>query len=307
MGITFKVSSPSTKINMPKTFQSIGLIGKPNHHGTNLTLKRLHHWLTMQGFDILVEERVAADIGPQAVSVDLLEIGEKCDLAIVVGGDGNMLGAARVLARFDIGVIGVNRGNLGFLTDLPPDSFEAALGEVLDGQFKTEHRFLLEAEVHRHGHMKSSNTAVNEAVLHPGKVAHMIEFEVYIDDDFMYSQRADGMIVSTPTGSTAYSLSAGGAILTPNLEALILVPMFPHTLSCRPIVVDACSTIKLVVSPDNGDNLEVSCDGHVTLSVLPGDEIIIKRSHERLRLIHPKGHNYFHVLRSKLGWGSKLF
>ncbi|WP_041422269.1 NAD(+) kinase [Shewanella sediminis] len=292
---------------MPKTFQSIGLIGKPNHHGTNLTLKRLHHWLTMQGFDILVEERVAADIGPQAVSVDLLEIGDRCDLAIVVGGDGNMLGAARVLARFDIGVIGVNRGNLGFLTDLPPDSFEAELGKVLDGQFETEHRFLLEAEVHRHGHMKASNTAVNEAVLHPGKVAHMIEFEVYIDDDFMYSQRADGMIVSTPTGSTAYSLSAGGAILTPNLEALILVPMFPHTLSCRPIVVDACSTIKLVVSPDNGDNLEVSCDGHVTLAVLPGDEIIIKRSHERLRLIHPKGHNYFHVLRSKLGWGSKLF
>ncbi|RTR32809.1 NAD(+) kinase [Shewanella atlantica] len=292
---------------MPKTFQSIGLIGKPNHHGTNLTLKRLHHWLTMQGFDILVEERVAADIGPQAVSVDLLELGDKCDLAIVVGGDGNMLGAARVLARFDIGVIGVNRGNLGFLTDLPPDSFEAELGEVLDGKFETEHRFLLEAEVHRHGHMKSSNTAVNEAVLHPGKVAHMIEFEVYIDNDFMYSQRADGMIVSTPTGSTAYSLSAGGAILTPNLEALILVPMFPHTLSCRPIVVDACSTIKLVVSPDNGDNLEVSCDGHVTLAVLPGDEIIIKRSHERLRLIHPKGHNYFHVLRSKLGWGSKLF
>ncbi|WP_299787179.1 NAD(+) kinase [uncultured Shewanella sp.] len=292
---------------MPKTFQSIGLIGKPNHHGTNLTLKRLHHWLTMQGFDILVEERVAADIGSQAISVDLLELGDRCDLAIVVGGDGNMLGAARVLARFDIGVIGVNRGNLGFLTDLPPDSFEAALGDVLDGKFETEHRFLLEAEVHRHGNIKSSNTAVNEAVLHPGKVAHMIEFEVYIDDNFMYSQRADGMIVSTPTGSTAYSLSAGGAILTPNLEALILVPMFPHTLSCRPIVVDACSTIKMVVSPDNGDNLEVSCDGHVTLSVLPGDEIIVKRSHERLRLIHPKGHNYFHVLRSKLGWGSKLF
>lgn len=307
MGITFKVSSPSTKINMPKAFQTIGLIGKPNHHGTNLTLKRLHHWLKMQGFEILVEERVAVEMGPNCQSVDLLELGEKCDLAIVVGGDGNMLGAARVLARFDIGVIGVNRGNLGFLTDLPPDSFEAALSEVLDGKFETEFRFLLETQVHRHGNMKSSNTAVNEAVLHPGKIAHMIEFEVYIDGTFMYSQRADGMIVSTPTGSTAYSLSAGGAILTPNLEALILVPMFPHTLSSRPIVVDAASIIKIVVSPDNGDNLEVSCDGHVMLPVLPGDEIIIKRSHERLRLIHPKGHNYFHVLRNKLGWGSKLF
>ena len=125
--------------------------------------------------------------------------------------------------------------------------------------------------------------------------------------NFMYSQRADGMIVSTPTGSTAYSLSAGGVILTPKLQAMILVPMFPHTLSCRPIVVDADSVIKLIASPHNGENLEVSCDGHVTLAVLPGDEIIIHRSPERLRLIHPKGYNYFHVLRNKLGWGSKLF
>ncbi|QSX41775.1 NAD(+) kinase [Shewanella cyperi] len=292
---------------MTSPFHTIGLIGKPHHSGTNLTLKRLHHWLTTQGFEVLVEERVAGELGNQVTAVDLLEIGSRCDLAIVVGGDGNMLGAARVLARFDLGVIGVNRGNLGFLTDLPPDGFEDMLADVLDGDFVTEHRFLLEAEVHRHGAIKASNTAVNEAVLHPGKIAHMIEYEVYIDDQFMYSQRADGMIVSTPTGSTAYSLSAGGAILTPNLQALILVPMFPHTLSCRPIVVDAHSTIKLVVSPDNDENLEVSCDGHVTLAVLPGDEIIIRQSAERLRLIHPKGHNYFHVLRNKLGWGSKLF
>ncbi len=292
---------------MTTKFRTIGLIGKPHHKGTNLTLKRLHHWLSMQGYQILVEERVAADLDIKIDKVDLLEIGQRCDLAIVVGGDGNMLGAARVLARYDISVIGVNRGNLGFLTDLPPNGFEEQLAQVLDGQFDVEERFLLEAEVHRHGALKASNSAVNEAVLHPGKIAHMIEFEVYIDDKFMYSQRADGMIVSTPTGSTAYSLSAGGAILTPNLQALILVPMFPHTLSCRPIVVDANSTIKLVVSPDNGENLEVSCDGHVTLAVLPGDEIIIKRSIEKLRLIHPKGHNYFHVLRNKLGWGSKLF
>ncbi|GIU42358.1 NAD(+) kinase [Shewanella algidipiscicola] len=292
---------------MSKAFHTIGLIGKPHHIGTHNTLKQLHHWLTQNGYDVYVEERVSAEIGAHVKSVDLLQIGEYCDLAIVVGGDGNMLGAARVLARFDIGVIGVNRGNLGFLTDLPPEGFEPALTKVLEGDYKTEYRFLLESEVHRHGNVKASNTAVNETVLHPGKIAHMIEFEVYIDDNFMYSQRADGMIVSTPTGSTAYSLSAGGAILTPNLEALILVPMFPHTLSCRPIVVDACSTIKLVVSPDNDDALEVSCDGHVTLAVLPGDEIIIRRSKERLHLIHPTGYNYFNVLRSKLGWGSKLF
>ncbi|MBR9727309.1 NAD(+) kinase [Shewanella intestini] len=292
---------------MSKKFKTIGLIGKPHHKGTNLTLKRLHHWLTMQDYCVIVEERVATELGTGIKSMDLIDMGGLCDLAIVVGGDGNMLGAARVLARFNVAVIGVNRGNLGFLTDLPPDNFEDALSNVLEGEFETEHRFLLEAEVHRHGKITASNTAINEAVLHPGKIAHMIQFEVYIDDHFMYSQRADGMIVSTPTGSTAYALSAGGAILTPNLQALILVPMFPHTLSCRPIVVDACSTIKLVVSPDNDENLEVSCDGHVHLAVLPGDEIIIRRSGERLRLIHPKGHNYFHVLRNKLGWGSKLF
>lgn len=309
MGINSYVSSPkgTTNSNMTKLFNTIGLIGKPHHQGTNQTLRRLHHWLSIQGFNVIVEERVSAELGPDVRSMDLLEMGEHCDLAIVVGGDGNMLGAARVLARFDVAVIGVNRGNLGFLTDLPPDNFEDALSKVLNGEFETEHRFLLEAEVHRHGKITSSNSAVNEAVLHPGKIAHMIQFEVYIDDQFMYSQRADGMIVSTPTGSTAYSLSAGGSILTPNLQALILVPMFPHTLSCRPIVVDACSTIKLLVSPNNGENLEVSCDGHVHLAVLPGDEIFIRRSNERLKLIHPKGHNYFHVLRNKLGWGSKLF
>ena len=292
---------------MPSEFRTIGLIGKPHHQGTNQTLNRLLYWLHQKGYKVLVEERVASELGAKVEAVDLLEIGERCELAIVVGGDGNMLGAARVLARYDIAVIGVNRGNLGFLTDLSPDAFEEPLNEVLSGNYEIEHRFLLETKVYRHGEVKACNTAVNEAVLHPGKIAHMIEFEVYIDDRFMYSQRADGMIVSTPTGSTAYSLSAGGSILTPNLQALILVPMFPHTLSCRPIVVDASSIIKLVVSPHNGEPLEVGCDGHVTLAVLPGDEIIIQRSSEQLKLIHPKGYNYFHVLRNKLGWGSKLF
>ncbi|GLP97108.1 NAD kinase [Paraferrimonas sedimenticola] len=235
------------------------------------------------------------------------QIGAQADLAIVIGGDGNMLGAARVLARYDIGVIGVNRGNLGFLTDLPPEGFEPQLEEVLNGEYDTEKRFLIEAEVVRQGEMNSSYTAMNEVVLHPGQVAHMIEFEVFVDDKFMYSQRADGMIVSTPTGSTAYSLSAGGAILTPNIDAFILVPMFPHTLSARPIVIDASSTIKLQVSPDSRVEQMISCDGHITLPVMADDQIVIRRSEQRLRLIHPKQHDYFEALRSKLGWGSRLF
>lgn len=256
----------------------------------------------------MVDHRLANDLDvPQASLCDLLTIGDKANLAIVVGGDGNMLGAARVLSRFDVAVIGVNRGNLGFLTDLAPDDFDSELEKVLNGEFITEKRFLLEAEVHRHGQIKSRNAALNEAVLHPDKIAHMIEFEVYIDETFAFSQRSDGLIISTPTGSTAYSLSGGGPILSPSLNAISLVPMFPHTLSCRPLVVDGNSRIKLLVSPTNGSTLEVSCDGQVSLPVSPGDEILIYQSPDHLKLIHPKNYSYYNVLRGKLGWSSKLF
>ncbi|EFH72303.1 conserved hypothetical protein [Vibrio cholerae RC385] len=211
------------------------------------------------------------------------------------------------MSRFDISVIGVNRGNLGFLTDLNPEDFQQRLQEVLDGHYLQETRFLLEAEIHRHGQVKSHNAALNEAVLHPGKIAHMIEFEVYIDDNFAFSQRSDGLIVSTPTGSTAYSLSGGGPILSPSLNAITLVPMFPHTLSCRPLVVGGNQRIKLVVSPENRGTQEVSCDGQVSLPVSPGDEIHIYQSPNVLKLIHPQDYSYYHVLRTKLGWSSKLF
>jgi len=293
---------------MKRIFQTIALIGKPRNPDALQTHKSLYDWLNTKGYDVLVDHRLANDLDvPQAALCDLLTIGDKASLAIVVGGDGNMLGAARVLSRFDVAVIGVNRGNLGFLTDLDPDAFDSELERVLEGDFITEERFLLEAEVHRHGQIKSRNAALNEAVLHPDKIAHMIEFEVYIDDSFAFSQRSDGLIVSTPTGSTAYSLSGGGPILSPSLNAISLVPMFPHTLSCRPLVVDGNSRIKLLVSPTNGSTLEVSCDGQVSLPVSPGDEIHIYQSPDQLKLIHPKNYSYYNVLRGKLGWSSKLF
>ncbi|AEY01199.1 inorganic polyphosphate/ATP-NAD kinase [Oceanimonas sp. GK1] len=294
---------------METDFKTIALIGKPDHQGANQTLVALYRYLSGLGLNVVIEHRVGEQLGlAQAELLEMVELGERADLAIVVGGDGNMLGSARVLSRFDVAVVGVNRGNLGFLTDLSPDSFEQPLERLLSGDYQTEHRFLLEAQVHRHGQLKASNTAMNEAVLHPGKIAHMIEFEVYINGHFMYSQRADGMIVATPTGSTAYSLSAGGPILTPNLNAITLVPMFPHTLSCRPIVIDADAQVKMVLSPANkSEHMLVSCDGHVSLAVQPGDEIHINKSPHRLKLLHPRGHSYFEVLRSKLGWGSKLF
>jgi len=289
-------------------YKTVGLIGKPNHEGASTTLKILYDYLSTHGYQIMIESTVAQSLALKDIKVGTLtDIGQQAELAIVVGGDGYMLGAARVLACFDIGVIGVNRGNLGFLTDLSPDEILAPLKEILAGESRSEQRFIIETEVYRHGKLKSSNSAVNEAVLHAGKVASMIEFEVYIDGSFMFSQRSDGLIISTPTGSTAYSMSAGGPILTPNLNALTLVPMFPHTLTSRPIVVDGNSEIKLILSNDNHENLQVSCDGHIILAVMPGDEVIIKKSQCSIRLVHPLNHNYFNVLRTKLGWGSKLY
>ncbi|TMP43381.1 NAD(+) kinase [Pseudoalteromonas citrea] len=294
---------------MTTPFKTIGLIGKPSHEGAALTLQRLYTFLQALGYEVLVESRVGAQIDSidNSALTELVELGRLCDLAVVVGGDGNMLGAARVLARFDVAVIGVNRGNLGFLTDLSPDGFEASLEAVLRGEFISESRFLLEVEVYRHAELKSANSAVNEAVLHADKVAHMIEFEAFIDDEFVFSQRSDGLIVSTPTGSTAYSLSGGGPILTPELNAMALVPMFPHTLSSRPLVVDADKEVRLKLSLSNTDSLQVSCDSHVVLAVLPGDEVVIKKADKKLRLIHPKSYSYYNVLRQKLNWGSRLY
>lgn len=294
---------------MSKLYPVIGLIGKPDHQGAITTIETLYHFLKEQGYQVLIEYSVAQSVTlPGAAIEKITDIGEKANLAIVVGGDGYMLGAARVLACYDIDVIGVNRGNLGFLTDLPPDEeLIAPLTDILAGQSYSEKRFIIEAEVYRHGKLKSSNSAVNEAVLHAGTVANMIEFEVYIDGAFMFSQRSDGLIISTPTGSTAYSMSAGGPILTPNLNALSLVPMFPHTLTSRPIVVDGDSEIKLVLAHDNLENLQVSCDGHIILSVMPGDEVIIRKSDNAIRLVHPTDHNYFKVLRNKLNWGNRLY
>jgi NAD+ kinase len=289
-------------------FKKVGLLGKIDDRGARQTLETIINALTHRGYDVAVEQRCADQIGdgygPNTLS--LSEIGVWADLAVVVGGDGNMLGAARALCEHDVGVIGVNRGNLGFLTDLDPDEVMTPLLAVLDGDYSVEERFLLNTEVVSNGAVAGQGSAINEAVLHSDKVAHMIEFEVYVDDHFVFSQRSDGLIVATPTGSTAYSLSGGGPILHPNLDAITLVPMFPHTLSSRPIVIDANSEVRLRAAYDN-DLLQISCDGHVRMAVHPGDDIVISKHRKTLTLIHPVDHNYYHVLRNKLGWGSRLF
>ena len=293
---------------MAHHFKSIGLIGKANHDATRGTVTALYEFLQQQKYQPIVEENVADYIDdPKMKVTDLVSLGKCCDLVIVVGGDGNMLGAARVLSRYDVAVIGVNRGNLGFLTDLNPDDFAETLAEVLAGEYTTELRFLLDVSVIRHDKLKANNSAMNEIVLHADKVAHMIEFEAFIDGSFVFHQRSDGIIISTPTGSTAYSLSGGGPIVHPNLNALTLVPMFPHTLTSRPVVVNADSEIKIIVSKANDAQLQISCDSHIAISVMPGDELVIKKHDLPLRLVHPKKYDYYDVLRKKLHWGRQNY
>lgn len=287
---------------MRAAFHTLALLGKPRHPGATNLHQILYDWLTTQGYAVLIDEAIADFVtagAPKTASLD--QIGQQADLAIVIGGDGNMLNAARRLAAYDINVIGINRGNLGFLTDLAPDNVLPQLDAVLRGEAFPERRFLLEATV---GQRRAA--ALNEVVLHPGKVAHMIEFEVYIDDCFAFSQRSDGLIITTPTGSTAYSLSAGGPILMPGLDAIALVPMFPHTLSSRPLVINSDSTIRLRFA-NMKKRLEISCDSQITLPVLRGEEVVIRRSTHFLQLLHPLSYNYFNTLSTKLGWSKKLF
>ncbi|HCH49843.1 MAG TPA: NAD(+) kinase [Proteus sp.] len=298
---------PDNTVTEEKHFKCIGIVGHPRHPEALSTHEMLYHWLKDKGYEVIIDTQVAQELKlKNAWMGDLTQVGKAADLVIVVGGDGNMLGAARVLSRYNIKVIGVNRGNLGFLTDLDPDNALQQLTDVLAGHYREEKRFLLEARVCAAGERTRIGTAINEVVLHPGKVAHMIEFEVYIDDRFAFSQRSDGLIIATPTGSTAYSLSAGGPILTPNLDAIALVPMFPHTLSARPLVISSDSQIRLKFSQTNID-YEVSCDSQLVLPIKEGDEVIIKRSRQKLNLVHPNDYNYFNTLSSKLGWSKKMF
>ena len=288
-------------------FRNIGIIGRLGSAKALETIRRLKRFLQERHLHVILEESIAEVLPGHGLQVSSRRImGEVCDLVIVVGGDGSMLGAARSLAKSKVPVLGINRGSLGFLTDIRPDELEQKVSEVLEGKYLVENRFLLDTQVRRKGEVIGTADALNDVVLHSGKSTRMIEFELYIDGHFVCSQKADGLIVATPTGSTAYALSAGGPIMHPKLDALVIVPMCPHTLSSRPIVVDGNSELKIVVSADLPIYPLVSCDGqnHVTCS--PGDQISIVKKPHKLKLLHPMDHNYYEVCRTKLGWGSRL-
>ncbi|WP_043530261.1 NAD(+) kinase [Litchfieldella xinjiangensis] len=289
------------------SFKNIGLIGRLGSARAVDTLKRLVRYLDKRGLHVIIEDRTATvllDHGQQEASRDRL--GEICDLVIVVGGDGSMLGAARALCLSGTPVLGINRGRLGFLTDVSPDEMEVKVGEVLDGHFEIEERFLLDAQVYRNDMPVGDGDALNDVVVHPGKAVRMIEFELFIDGQFVYSQRSDGLIIATPTGTTAYALSGGGPIVHPGIDAITLVPMFPHTLSSRPIVVGGGSEIRIHIGETNEAYPHVSCDGQTRVVSKPDDILYVRRKPQRLKLVHPFGHNFYEVCRSKLGWSSRL-
>lgn len=290
---------------MPTPFHRIGIIGKFGDPGNAPTLTELIAFLKGRGHEVLADNQSAELISDTDVaSLHIDRLPEHCDLIIAVGGDGTFLAAARATADFDIPVVGVNIGRLGFLVDISPRQLTSRLEQILDGHYKTETRGLLQAGIVRDGAIIHRQTAVNEVVVHRWVTPSMIEIVTSIDGIFLNTQRSDGLIVATPTGSTAYSLSAGGPILHPALNALVLVPLNPHTLSNRPLVVDDNVEITISFSQTSEINALVTCDHLEIPDVLIGDKIVIKKSDKTVKILHPEDYDYFHILRSKLNWSS---
>jgi len=289
-----------------KPIRTIGLFGKYGSKEVSGVIRRLCAFLRGRGLAVLLEE-VTAEFMDQACAESRppAALGQEIDLALVVGGDGTMLHVARELAPLGVPLIGVNLGRLGFLTDISTDHMEDELARILDGDFKTEERILLEAEVVRSGKVLNRANAFNDVVVNKGALARLIEFETWVEGEFVNSTRADGIIVATPTGSTAYALSAGGPILHPTLPALVIVPICPHTLSDRPLAIGSDSQIEIVMISTSQQSAHVTFDGQTNFAVLDGDRVRVRRAARAATLIHPTRRNHYEVLRGKLGWGEK--
>ena len=283
-----------------KNFSTIGIFSKDSDDRVKDTLTTLHDFLVSEKFTVVAEKSAAQYLGIDAIDTD--KFCGCIDLAIVVGGDGTLLKAGRLLADQDIPVIGINLGRLGFLVDISPDEITKQLSLMLNGEYTLETRSLLYAEAFRGDKSLGGSIAFNDVVLHVRNDIRMIEFTTHIDDSFVNTQRADGIVVATPTGSTAYSLSSGGPILHPSLNAVVLVPICPHTLSNRPIVVSNESLINISMEESRDVDARVSFDGQSNIELKAGDNVIIRHKSHQLQLMHPKNYDYYHILRNKLGW-----
>ncbi len=285
-------------------FKSIAIIGKYMNKSAlqqmQTDLADLARYLAAKNIKVWVERNTAKHAELTGFETASLEkIGAHVDLAIVMGGDGTMLSVARILMAFNIPLVGINRGRFGFLTDLRAEDMLVEIDKILASQYQIESRMLLVASVYRGGKLIHQGVALNDVVVKSG--LRLIELEVQIDGKFVHKQRSDGLILSTPTGTTAYSLSAGGPILHPNLDAIALVPISPHTLSNRPITVSSSS--KIEVSLVQIDEAHVSYDGQLLLALELGDKIVVQRAEQSINLLHPSDYCYFDMLRNKLNWG----
>jgi len=284
------------------SFGRVALIGKLRSAEIAESLRELRAMLEQRGCEVLIERETASDLGLRGV--DYVAIGAEAKLAIVVGGDGTMLAAARNLVRHHVPLVGVNQGRVGFMTDIGHDDMRSGIGAILDGKYTLEERALLEAEIKRNNKSVLQTIALNEAVVGKGSQGRLIEFNLLIDGEFVYTLRADGVIVATPTGSTAYAMSAQGPILHPAVPAFALVPLNPHTLSARPVSVSDRMMIEIVLV--RALDARAHFDGFALADMQQGDRLLLKRSADAVRFVHPPGYSYFATLREKLRWSEVL-
>jgi NAD+ kinase len=293
---------------MKSIFGHVALIGK--YHAalapamaasTRAALEEIANFLAAQGCQVVVERDTAANAGLEGFpTLDVASIGTECQLGLVVGGDGTMLGIGRQLARPGVPLIGINQGRLGFITDIPLDQYRTVLPPMLAGEFEEDHRTLMHACVMRDGECVFEAQAMNDVVVNRGATSGMVELRVEVDGHFVANQRADGLIVATPTGSTAYALSAGGPLLHPSTPGWVLVPIAPHTLSNRPLVLPDAAEIAIELV--SGRGASANFDMQSLASLVHGDRIVVRRSRDVVRFLHPKGWTYFDTLRRKLHW-----
>ena len=288
---------------MASRFRHAALVGKYQAHGMRGVLEEIAHFLVGQGLAVSLEQQTAQSTGIDAwPALGPDEIGRECDLAVVVGGDGTMLGIARRLARYGTPMVGINQGRLGFMTDVALDGFSAVLAPMLAGEFEDERRSMLEGQVWRDGTAIFEGFAMNDVVVSRGATASMVELKIDVGDEFVANLRADGLIVGSPTGSTAYALSAGGPILHPGITGWVLVPIAPHDLSNRPIVLPDTGEVRVEVVA--GRDASVSFDMQSLASLAHGDCVSVRRSAHQVHFLHPRGWSYYATLRRKLHWHS---
>ena len=286
---------------MPERFRHAAIVGKYQARGIRPMLEELAHFLVGLGLEVSFERETALATGVNdfdALPVD--QLGLRCDLAVVVGGDGTMIGIAREVARHHLPLVGINQGRLGFITDIPHDQVRDVLTRMIGGDYEEEHRSMLEGKVWRDGQPIFDGLSLNDVVVSRGATASMVELRVDIGDEFVANMRADGLIVATPTGSTAYALSAGGPILHPGIGGWVLVPIASHTLSNRPIVLPDIGEIRITIVA--GRDASANFDMHSIASLLHGDQIRVRRSAHKVRFLHPRGWSYYATLRRKLRW-----